>query len=82
CESGDFFAKARSLPSTQSGDIMVIKNTGAYGFSMSSNYNTRKKELISLRKNLLLSIVLSALIMYFEMFGTSFLSQNMQMLLS
>lgn len=43
CESGDFFAKARSLPSTQSGDIMVIKNTGAYGFSMSSNYNTRNK---------------------------------------
>ena len=35
CESGDFFAKARSLPSTQSGDIMVIKNT--------SNYNTRNK---------------------------------------
>ncbi|EPF3992486.1 diaminopimelate decarboxylase, partial [Campylobacter jejuni] len=43
CESGDFFAKARSLPGTQSGDIMVIKNTGAYGFSMSSNYNTRNK---------------------------------------
>lgn len=43
CESGDFFARARSLPSTQSGDIMVIKNTGAYGFSMSSNYNTRNK---------------------------------------
>ncbi|MBX1798870.1 diaminopimelate decarboxylase [Campylobacter jejuni] len=43
CESGDFFAKARSLPSTQSGDIVVIKNTGAYGFSMSSNYNTRNK---------------------------------------
>lgn len=42
----------------------------------------RKKELISLRKNLLLSIVLSALIMYFEMFDTSFLSQNIQMFLS
>ena len=43
CESGDFFAKARTLASTQSGDIMVVKNAGAYGFSMSSNYNTRNR---------------------------------------
>lgn len=43
CESGDFFAKERLLPHTQNGDIMVIKNAGAYGFSMSSNYNTRNK---------------------------------------
>ncbi len=43
CESGDFFAKARFLPSTKNGDIMVIKNAGAYGFSMSSNYNSRNR---------------------------------------
>ncbi|AXP09412.1 diaminopimelate decarboxylase [Campylobacter hepaticus] len=43
CESGDFFAKARFLPKTQNGDIVVIKDVGAYGFSMSSNYNTRNK---------------------------------------
>lgn len=43
CESGDFFAKNRALPKTKNGDIMVIKNAGAYGFSMSSNYNTRNK---------------------------------------
>lgn len=43
CESSDFFAKDRLLPKTQNGDILVIKDTGAYGFSMSSNYNTRNK---------------------------------------
>ena len=41
CESGDFLAKGVSLPSLQSGDLLAIKSTGAYGFSMSSNYNTR-----------------------------------------
>ncbi|WP_298050752.1 diaminopimelate decarboxylase [uncultured Campylobacter sp.] len=41
CESGDFLAKAVSLPSLQSGDLLAIKSAGAYGFSMSSNYNTR-----------------------------------------
>lgn len=43
CESGDFFAQDRELPATQSGDIMLIKDSGAYGFSMSSNYNSRPK---------------------------------------
>lgn len=43
CESGDFFAKARLLPKSQNGDIIVVKNVGAYGFSMSSNYNTRNR---------------------------------------
>lgn len=43
CESGDFFAKDRLLEQTQSGDILVIKDAGAYGFSMSSNYNTRNR---------------------------------------
>lgn len=43
CESGDFFAKNRLLPQSQNEDILVVKNAGAYGFSMSSNYNTRAR---------------------------------------
>ncbi len=43
CESGDFFAKDRMLPKTKEGEIMLIKDSGAYGFSMSSNYNSRNK---------------------------------------
>lgn len=41
CESGDFFAKNIELPQTQHDDLLVIKSAGAYGFTMSSNYNTR-----------------------------------------
>lgn len=43
CESGDFFAKNIDLPSTQNGDLIAIYSAGAYGFTMSSNYNTRGK---------------------------------------
>lgn len=43
CESGDFFAKDRLLPKTEHGDIVVVKSAGAYGFVMSSNYNTRPR---------------------------------------
>lgn len=41
CESGDFLAKDIELPSQSSGDLLLIKSAGAYGFSMSSNYNSR-----------------------------------------
>ncbi|CAD7288211.1 Diaminopimelate decarboxylase [Campylobacter majalis] len=41
CESGDFLAKDIKLPRLQNSDILVVKSAGAYGFSMSSNYNTR-----------------------------------------
>ena len=41
CESGDFLAKDRNLPPLNPGDLVVIKSAGAYGFAMSSNYNTR-----------------------------------------
>jgi diaminopimelate decarboxylase len=41
CESGDFFAKDELLAPTEHGDLLVIHSAGAYGFSMSSNYNTR-----------------------------------------
>lgn len=41
CESADFFAKDRLLPPVKRGDILVIFTAGAYGFTMSSNYNSR-----------------------------------------
>ncbi len=41
CESTDFFAKNRELPLFKQGDYLVIMSTGAYSFSMSSNYNSR-----------------------------------------
>ena len=41
CESGDFFAKDIDLPKLKNGDLLVIKSAGAYGFTMSSNYNSR-----------------------------------------
>ncbi len=41
CESGDFLAKARSLPPLADGDLVALSHAGAYGAVMSSNYNTR-----------------------------------------
>jgi diaminopimelate decarboxylase len=41
CESGDFLAKDRLLPQTLPGEFLAVKSAGAYGFSMSSNYNSR-----------------------------------------
>lgn len=43
CESTDFFAKNRELPIFKQGDYLVIMSTGAYSFSMSSNYNSRPR---------------------------------------
>lgn len=43
CESSDFLAKNVQLPPLNAGDILAIENVGAYGFSMSSNYNTRTR---------------------------------------
>lgn len=41
CESGDILAKDRVLPEIHEGDLLGILDAGAYGFSMSSSYNTR-----------------------------------------
>lgn len=41
CESGDILAKSRELPEAAEGDIIGIMDAGAYGYSMSSNYNNR-----------------------------------------
>lgn len=43
CESGDFLAKETPLADCKHGDLIAIKSSGAYGFTMSSNYNTRPK---------------------------------------
>ena len=43
CESGDFFARDRLMPSLQQGDFLAVMGSGAYGFSMSSNYNSRPR---------------------------------------
>ncbi len=43
CESGDFFARDRDLPPVKPGDLLAILDTGAYGLSLSSNYNTRPR---------------------------------------
>ena len=42
CETGDFLGKDRSL-AIQSGDLLAIRSAGAYGFTMSSNYNSRPR---------------------------------------
>ncbi|HUE37925.1 MAG TPA: diaminopimelate decarboxylase, partial [Candidatus Binatia bacterium] len=43
CESGDFFAKDRELEPVAAGDLLAVRSAGAYGFVMSSNYNTRPR---------------------------------------
>lgn len=41
CESGDLFGRDRQMPYIEEGDLLAILNAGAYGFTMSSNYNSR-----------------------------------------
>ena len=43
CEAGDIIAKDRKLPSVERGDLVAILDAGAYGFSMSSQYNGRPR---------------------------------------
>ncbi|MFH0964172.1 MAG: diaminopimelate decarboxylase [Planctomycetota bacterium] len=43
CETGDFFARGRMLPELERGDLLAIFSAGAYGMSMSSNYNSRPR---------------------------------------
>jgi diaminopimelate decarboxylase len=43
CESGDFLAKGRPLPAFERGELMAVMSAGAYGFTMSSNYNSRPR---------------------------------------
>lgn len=43
CESGDFLAKEREMPGVKQGEYLAVMSAGAYGFSMSSNYNSRPR---------------------------------------
>ena len=43
CESGDFIARNRRMPKFKPGDLVAVMSAGAYGFSMSSNYNSRPR---------------------------------------
>ena len=43
CESGDFLAQSRNMEAVESGELLALMSAGAYGFSMSSNYNSRPR---------------------------------------
>lgn len=43
CESGDFLAVDRAIPRVERGQLLAVMSAGAYGFSMSSNYNSRPR---------------------------------------
>ncbi len=43
CESGDFLARDRAMPAFEPGELVAVMSAGAYGFSMSSNYNSRPR---------------------------------------
>jgi diaminopimelate decarboxylase len=45
CETTDCFGSNRLLPALKSGDLLILKDTGAYGYSMGSNYNLRGRPL-------------------------------------
>ena len=43
CESGDFLARDRSIRLPEPGDVLAVETAGAYGFTMASNYNARRR---------------------------------------
>ena len=43
CETGDFFARDRELPAVKPGELLALLDTGAYGMSLASNYNSRSR---------------------------------------
>jgi diaminopimelate decarboxylase len=43
CESGDFFGLHREVDDVEPGDLVVVQSSGAYGFAMASNYNSRPR---------------------------------------
>jgi len=58
CESGDILAKDRMLPELKEGDILGIMDAGAYGYSMSSNYNNRLRPAeVLIRENGSISLI-------------------------
>ena len=51
CESGDILIKDIELPNPQEGDILCVYNTGAYNYSMASNYNRVQKSQMVIVNN-------------------------------
>lgn len=51
CESGDLIIKGKSLPKGEKGDLLLVSTTGAYGYSMSSNYNKLVRPAVVFVKN-------------------------------
>jgi diaminopimelate decarboxylase len=52
CETSDCFGSDRPLPPLKSGDLVILEDTGAYGYSMGSNYNLRGRPLeLLIQKN-------------------------------
>ncbi len=43
CETGDFLARERLMPNVEADELLAVMSAGAYGFSMSSNYNSRPR---------------------------------------
>ena len=43
CESGDFLARGQQVPDARPGDLLAVMSAGAYGFVLSSNYNSRRR---------------------------------------
>lgn len=57
CETGDYFARDREITKTYSGEFLAIMSAGAYGMTMSSNYNARRRppEIIVDKENVFVS---------------------------
>lgn len=51
CESGDILAQTQPLPATKPGDVLVMLDTGAYGYSMASNYNRNPRPAVVFAEN-------------------------------
>ena len=43
CESGDYLARKRKMAEVKQGELIAVMSAGAYGFTMSSNYNSRPR---------------------------------------
>jgi diaminopimelate decarboxylase len=57
CESSDFLAKNREMEPLEPGELVAVMSAGAYGFTMSSNYNSRPRVAEVMVKDGLYSVV-------------------------
>lgn len=51
CESGDILAEDQALPQVKAGDLLAMLDTGAYGYSMASNYNRNPRPAVVFAEN-------------------------------